>query len=176
MLRTLTYLFFCFFIVASADAAAPTFDHDIAPIVYDNCVSCHRSGEGRAIFAGTYTDVKKRAEQIVDVTHDRYMPPWKPEPGYGNFVGSRRLSDEQIKLIADWSAAGCPEGDAKDLPAKPTFSEGWLNGPPDLIVKMPKSFMMPGDGDGGPGCVSRVCHSAEPRFRQVCDGCRVSSG
>jgi hypothetical protein len=96
-----------------------------------------------------YSDVKKRAEQIVDVTKSRYMPPWKPEPGYGNFVGERRLTDVQIKLIADWSAAGCPEGDAKDLPPKPTFAEGWMNGPPDLIVKMPEPFTLKADGNNG---------------------------
>jgi mono/diheme cytochrome c family protein len=134
---------------ASALPAAPTYTHDIAPIINDNCVSCHRSGEVAPFTLGTYTDVKKRADQIVDVTHDRYMPPWKPEPGYGNFVGSRRLPDEQLKLIADWEKAGCPEGDPKDLPPAPTFSDGWQNGPPDMIVKMPRAFTLPGDGDGG---------------------------
>jgi hypothetical protein len=149
MLRALIISCVCLLVCGAANAAAPTFTHDIAPIVYANCLSCHRSGEVAPFALATYTDVKKRADQIVDVTHDRYMPPWKPQPGYGDFVGSRRMSDEQIQMFADWAAAGCPQGDAKDLPAMPTFPSGWINGPPDLIVKMPKKFTLPADGDHG---------------------------
>ena len=36
------------------------------------------------------------------------MPPWKPEPGYGNFDHVRRLTDEQIARIQEWAAAGRP--------------------------------------------------------------------
>ena len=32
------------------------------------------------------------------------MPPWKPEPGYGNFEGVRRLSDAEIETIQRWVA------------------------------------------------------------------------
>ena len=34
--------------------------------------------------------------QIAAVTGSRYMPPWKPEPGFGDFAGERRLSDDAI--------------------------------------------------------------------------------
>jgi hypothetical protein len=129
-----------------AAAAAPTFSHDIAPIVYDNCVSCHRPGEVAPFSLFTYDDVKKRAEQIVDVTGDRYMPPWKPEPGYGHFIGERRLTDAQIKLIADWSAAGAPQGDPAQTPKLPTFPEGWTLGQPDQIVTMSVPFKLAADG------------------------------
>jgi hypothetical protein len=129
-----------------AAAATPTFSHDIAPIVYDNCVSCHRPGEVAPFALFTYDDVKKRADQIVDVTASRYMPPWKPEPGYGHFTGERRLTDAQIKLIADWSAAGAPMGDPAQMPKLPQFPQGWTLGPPDQVVKMTVPFHLPADG------------------------------
>jgi hypothetical protein len=30
------------------------------------------------------------------------MPPWLPESGYGHFQDERRLSEEQIRVIAAW--------------------------------------------------------------------------
>ena len=130
-------------------SAVPTYSHDIAPIVYGNCMSCHRSGEVAPFTLSSYDDVKKRADQIVDVTQSRYMPPWKPEPGFGHFVGERRLNDAQVQAIKDWASAGCPEGDAKDLPPMPKFVEGWKLGEPDLIVKMPEKLTLKADGDHG---------------------------
>ena len=127
-------------------AAAPTFCHDVAPIVYENCVSCHRPGEVAPFSLIKFEDVKKRAEQIATVTGERYMPPWKPESGFGHFVGERRLSDAQIKTLADWSAAGAPEGDAKDLPKLPEFPSGWTLGEPDQVLKMTVPFKLTADG------------------------------
>jgi Flp pilus assembly protein TadD len=74
------------------------------------------------------------------------MPPWKPEPGYGEFVGTRRLTDEQIAAIVHWAETGAPFGDPAALPAPPEWSEGWQLGPPDVIVKMPEAYRLPPDG------------------------------
>ena len=134
---------------AGASPPAPTFTRDIAPIVYTNCVSCHRPGEVAPFPLISYQDLKKHADQIATVTGSRFMPPWKPEPGYGHFVGERRLTDDQIKLIGDWAGNGAPEGDAKELPPLPKFPEGWALGEPDMIVKVPKPFELAADGDHG---------------------------
>src|SRR5712691_5067836 len=42
------------------------------------------------------------AKQIAAAVRRRAMPPWKPEPGYGEFVGSRLLTDAQIAAITGW--------------------------------------------------------------------------
>ncbi len=147
---SLLLVLFAVAVPSAARAAVPTFDRDVAPIVYGNCVSCHRAGEVAPFPLQAYADVKKRASLIADVTGRRYMPPWKPEPGYGRFVGERRLTDAQVKTIADWAAGGAPEGDAKDLPAAPVLpGDGWQLGKPDLVVTMPQSFTVPADGDHG---------------------------
>jgi mono/diheme cytochrome c family protein len=131
---------------APAQAAAPTFTKDVAPIVWNHCASCHHAGEVAPFTLTSYNDVKKRAKQIVKITRDRVMPPWKPEPGYGEFHGDRRLSDEQIRTIEAWAAAGAPEGDAGDLPPLPKFADGWLLGEPDVIVKLPQPYALRADG------------------------------
>src|SRR5881394_3849466 len=110
---------------ATIAAAAPTFNKDIAPILYQNCATCHRPGEVAPFSLLTYQDAAKRAGLIATVTKKRYMPPWKPEPGYGSFAHVRRLTDEQIALISEWAATGAQEGEAADRPKVPVFPTGW---------------------------------------------------
>jgi hypothetical protein len=55
-------------------ASPVTFNKEIAPLVWKNCASCHRPGEAAPFSLLTYEDVRRRAEQIVEVTQDRYMP------------------------------------------------------------------------------------------------------
>ncbi len=125
----------------AAQSQSPTFSHDIAPIIYKNCASCHRPGESAPFSLLNYEDVRKHARQIAVVTKSRYMPPWLPQPGYGEFQDEHRLTDAQIKLIADWVAAGMPEGNPAETPPPPTFTEGWQLGPPDLILKAPQPLL-----------------------------------
>ena len=132
-------------IVARA-ASPPTFSHDIAPIIYQNCAPCHRPGEAGPFPLLTYQDVKKRAPQIADVTRRRYMPPWAPEDGHGDFSDERRLSEAQIQLIGDWVNQGAPEGTASETPAPPRFTEGWQLGPPDLILEAQSAYALPSSG------------------------------
>jgi tetratricopeptide (TPR) repeat protein len=139
---------FVFFLAASTcrPQAPLTFYRNIAPITYQYCASCHRSGEAGPFPLLTYNDVKKRAGQIVAVTRRRYMPPWLPEPGYGHFEGERRLSDAQIRMIQQWVAGGLREGSPADAPAAPRFTEGWQLGQPDLIVQASQPFTLRADG------------------------------
>ena len=114
----------------AAGAPAPTYNRDIAPILNEQCALCHRPGEVAPFSLLTYQDASKRAGLIAAVTAKRFMPPWLPEPGYGQFQHERRLTDAQIALIAAWAKAGAPEGDAKAKPAPPKFTEGWSAGEP----------------------------------------------
>jgi len=123
-----------------------TFNRDIAPIVFHSCAPCHRPGEAAPFSLLTYEQVKSHASQIVAVTGRRYMPPWPPEPGYGDFQATRRLSDGQIQLFAQWVESGTPQGNPADLPAAPHFPEGWELGPPDLVVQIPRPFTLPASG------------------------------
>src|SRR5438067_7409652 len=123
-----------------------TFNKQIAPLIFQNCSSCHRPGETGPFSLLTYEDVRKHAKQIVEVTQRRYMPPWLPEPGYGDFAGERRLTDAQIETIHRWAAQAAQEGKASDLPATPQWPGGWALGKPDLIVVMPNAYVLPSDG------------------------------
>lgn len=124
---------------------AVDFNHDVAPLIYQHCANCHRPGEAGPFALLTYQDVKKHARQIADVTARRFMPPWLPEPGYGSFDDEQRLTTAELKILADWAAAGAPEGSGEP-PPPPKFTEGWQLGPPDLIVQASTPFSVPAGG------------------------------
>jgi hypothetical protein len=132
---------------AQGRPSTPTFAETIAPIVYGNCVTCHRPGEAAPFSLMTYEDVAKRGKLITKVTSSRYMPPWHAAPGFGEFVGERRLTETQIEQFGAWVAAGMPRGDASKMPKLPTFpGDGWRLGQPDLILEMPVGFELPASG------------------------------
>ena len=123
-----------------------TYTRDIAPILLSHCAGCHRPGEVAPFSLLTYEDAAKRAKWLQQVTERRLMPPWKAEPNFGHFQDEQRLSDTEIQLIAAWTKAGAPEGDAADLPQAPEFPQGWRLGEPDLVIEMPEEFTVPADG------------------------------
>lgn len=131
---------------APASAAAPTFNKDVAPILYENCASCHRPGEVAPFPLLTYEDAARRAKMIAAVTGARLMPPWKTEPGHGTFLNERRLTDAQIAVLKAWAERGAPEGDARDRIALPKFPEGWQAGEPDQVATMDAEYALPADG------------------------------
>src|ERR1700737_2529301 len=129
-----------------------TFDKDIAPLLFSRCGGCHHP-EGSAPFSLlTYRAARQHATQMALVTKSRLMPPWKAEPGYGEFVGLHPLSDAEIDLIQRWVDAGAPEGNPRDLPSAPHWNAGWQLGKPDLVVTFSQPYILPADGPD----VSRV--------------------
>ena len=128
------------------NAQPRTYSHDIAPILYQYCAPCHRPGEAGPFPLLTYADAMKRAAQIASVTSKHFMPPWLPEPGYGDFADVRRLNAEQIQTIADWVRDGAVEGRSAETPPPPQFSEGWQLGEPDLVLETESAFHLPASG------------------------------
>src|SRR5262245_7291783 len=126
---------------SSREGGPVTFTGTIAPIVYANCVTCHRPGEVAPFSLLSYEDVAKRAALIARVTASRYMPPWHGDTDFGGFVGERRLTDAQIATIGEWVKQGMTRGDERRMPKLPEFAaDGWQLGKPDLVLEMPAGF------------------------------------
>jgi tetratricopeptide (TPR) repeat protein len=133
---------------AFSRVATPTFNKDIAPIVWNHCTTCHRSGQLAPFALLTYDDVRQHADQIVRATKARIMPPWLAQADVGVFSNDRRLRLEEIASIERWVVEGAPEGDAADRGQPPRFTEGWQLGQPDLVLELPQPYMLrPGDTD-----------------------------
>jgi hypothetical protein len=134
-------------VCAAAPAEPPvTYYRHIAPILLRSCAPCHRPGQSGPFALLTYDDARRRAAQIAQVTQRRYMPPWLPEPGHGDFLEERRLSDAEIRLIQDWAHAGAPQGMPAEAPHAPPATKEWALGTPDLILRASKPFQLPAEG------------------------------
>jgi len=138
-------------LVAPSARAQPrvTFNKDIAPIVWSRCAPCHRPGAVAPFSLTTYDEVKRRVTLIRDVTARRLMPPWKPEPGKGDFAESRRLSDADLSTLQRWIDDGAPEGNRADLGPRPQWESGWQLGAPDLVVSMPQAYTVRAESPDG---------------------------
>jgi Flp pilus assembly protein TadD/mono/diheme cytochrome c family protein len=133
-------------VAATAQDSAVTWSHQIAPLVYNNCTTCHHPGGAGPFSLLTYEDAKRWGAQMAAVTSSRYMPPWLPEHGYGDFADERRLTTGEIALIAKWVQNGMPQGDASAAPAAPQYSETWQYGKPDLVLTVERPFTLPASG------------------------------
>jgi tetratricopeptide (TPR) repeat protein len=130
-------------------ASVPTFSHDVAPLIFENCARCHRPSGSAPFALLSYSDVRPRARRIVELTASRTMPPWLPAAGHGEFIGERRLSISQIDVLKRWVAAGSKEGDPRELPSPPPSlagDEGWELGTPGLVLEMAEPFDLPAMG------------------------------
>ncbi len=132
-------------VAAQGLAPSVTFTRNIAPIVFSSCATCHRPGGDAPFSLTTFEDVRRRAATIAAVTKSRYMPPWKPEAGFGEFHGARRLSSSEIAQIESWAQQDGPYGEASDLPPLPAWPSAWPAGPPDVVLRLP-AFRLRADG------------------------------
>ncbi|HIE93808.1 MAG TPA: hypothetical protein EYQ83_13430, partial [Acidobacteria bacterium] len=149
-----------------APAAAQTevtFTRDVAPILYENCVSCHRPGELAPMALRSYDEVRPWARGIKDKVTSGEMPPWFADARHGFFKNDTRLLPDEIDTIARWVDAGAPRGDQSDLPEPPTFIDGWQLGEPDLIVTLPE-VNVPAEGEDYYPDLSHTLDLAEKRW------------
>jgi hypothetical protein len=133
--------------IGSSMFAATSFNKDVAPILYKNCVSCHRPGEIAPMSLLDFQSARPWAKAIQTAVATQKMPPWFADPRYGHFENDARLSAKDIETIKTWVAGGAIEGDPKDLPAPPKFAEGWRLGKPDAVVDIGEDFTVPAGSD-----------------------------
>src|SRR6187551_1478338 len=124
----------------------PTFTHDVAPILYANCVTCHRPGEIAPMSLISYQEVRPWARAITRKVAEGSMPPWHADAPTGTFSNERKLTAAEKDTLERWAAAGAPEGDPNELKPAPTFATGWRIGTPDAIFEMQEDYPIPAKG------------------------------
>ena len=149
---------------ASKDVAAPTYSQHVSRIVQKNCEGCHRPGQIGPFSLTNYQEVSAFKAEIKRVTQARIMPPWSAVPGHGEFKNERRLTAEEIAILARWVDAGAPMGDPKELPAKAAYNDGWAFGQPDLVYKAAESFTLSGNGPDEYRCFVVASGLTEDRY------------
>ena len=123
-----------------------TYSHEIARLLYKSCTACHHTGGSAPFSLMTYAEAKRWSSSIQAVTESRYMPPWLPAPGHGEFAGERRLSNAEIASVKGWVQQGVLEGDPASKPAAPIYAADWQLGKPDLILEVDTEMRVPPAG------------------------------
>jgi hypothetical protein len=127
-------------------ASPPTFTKDVAPVLYEHCVTCHRPGEVAPMSLLTYEQSRPYAKAIANAISKRTMPPWHADAPAGTFLDERVLTDRERETLVAWASAGAPRGDAKDLPPEPVFNNEWALGTPDLVFDIQEDFPVVSSG------------------------------
>jgi peroxiredoxin len=122
----------------AAQADGPvTYSNQIARLIQNRCLECHRQGQIAPFALSEYEEVAGWGEMIAEVVREQRMPPWHANPQFGRFANENRLSMEEKELVRTWVNSGCPQGDPRDLPAPRKFHEGWfLPREPDRVFFM----------------------------------------
>jgi hypothetical protein len=133
---------------AGAPTATPTvtFSKDVEPVLQKHCQACHRPGEAAPFSLLTYQQARPWAKAMKEAVVLKKMPPWYADPHYGKFSNDRSLSQSEVDTLVAWADTGAPEGDARDLPAQSTYTEGWSIPKPDVVFGFPRAFQIPAAG------------------------------
>ena len=126
--------------------AAPSYYHDVQPILRQHCVICHRADGLAPMSFETYDAARRYAYLIRNVAQDKAMPPPFSVPLVGRVANDPSLTPAQISTLAAWANLKAPAGDSSDAPA-PRDSAPWSIPRPDLIVKMPQPVSIPPTGN-----------------------------
>jgi mono/diheme cytochrome c family protein len=136
---------------ADAKATTVTYHRDVARILQQNCVSCHRE-DGIAPFAlDDLDEVKDRAKVIRRVVGEGSMPPWfaaiDKDADKNPWANDCSLSaKDKADLFAWIDSKDRPLGDATEAPAKRRYPAEWSIGKPDLVVQLSKAYDIKADG------------------------------
>src|SRR5450432_4884188 len=141
------FTFASFIMAAPIAMATPNFTRDVAPILFKNCVGCHRPGQIAPMSLLNYQSARPWGKAIRESVVTRKMPPWFADPRYGEFANDARLTKREIDTVTAWVDGGAAEGDPRDLPTPPQFVEGWQLGKPDLVVDIGQDFLVPAGQD-----------------------------
>lgn len=125
-----------------------SYSNDVAPVLAEQCATCHREG-GVAPFAlDSYAMVQGWSPMIREVLMTRRMPPGQIDGHIGEFINDRLVDDGDVRNIIAWVEAGAPRGDGDDPLTQLTWPETkWAFGEPDMVLDIPATTV-PATGAG----------------------------
>ena len=143
-------------------SARATWYQDVAPIVAEHCMGCHREG-GIAPFSLTeYEDAYELGSLMLYAVEQGIMPPWDavdaddctPRHGWKN---DPRLSDAELETLRIWIEDGKVAGELDDVPEPPsTELEGITHS-----VTPEVGYVTSGDSD------EFICFVLDPEVTQL---------
>ncbi len=121
-------------------AKTPDYATEVAPIIIENCVQCHRQWGAGPFAMDKYISLLGWSPMIKEVLLNKRMPPAQVDPDIGHSTTARYIAPDDIQTLVHWINAGGPRGESTVDPLEQlTFNqeEEWLLGEPDFIVSTP---------------------------------------
>lgn len=119
------------------DITAVSYENDVAPIIAENCATCHREGGIAPFSLNSHAMVQGWSPMIREVMMTKRMPPGQIDPHVGDFRNSYVVPFEDQRKVLDWIAAGSKKGGATDPLAMIEWPPTeWAFGEPDYIIEI----------------------------------------
>ncbi len=121
----------------------PNYVTDIAPMIIENCVTCHREFGVGPFAIDSYMSLLGWSPMIKEVLLNKRMPPAQIDPHIGHSASARYIATENIQKLVHWLNAGAPRGEGPDPLEEFHYVENkeWVLGEPDFIVSAPKQVI-----------------------------------
>lgn len=127
--------------VVLASTETPDYATEVAPVIIENCASCHREGGIGPFAMDSHLMLQGWSPMIREVLLTKRMPPMQVDPSIGHFSNAAYISDESLQTIVNWIDAGAPRGSFEVDPlSNLTYPDvkSWQLGEPDFIVQSPR--------------------------------------
>ena len=116
-----------------------SYSQDIAPILQENCVQCHREGGIGPWAMSNHAMVQGWSAMMREVVMTKRMPPGQVDPHVGKeLLQPMGLSNAELQKLVHWIDAGAP-GDAQNDPlaGAELVQSKFSFGEPDLVYTIP---------------------------------------
>jgi hypothetical protein len=138
---------FCFALTISAAPPTITWNQDVAPVMAQRCVGCHKAGEIGPMAFTSYKETRPWAQAIRQAVLQGTMPPWHADAGTTpRFKNARVLSGDERDILVRWAESGAAEGAVVERKTVlDDRANGWRLGKPDFVVRVP-GYKVPASG------------------------------
>jgi hypothetical protein len=112
-----------------------TFNDEVFAVFRDHCGRCHVDGGVAPMSLLTHDDAAPWAESLrLELLSEDAPKPWH------RFA----LTAREFDMILVWANGGTPRGDVAKAPPPMVLRNEWPAGAPDLALRMPTAFTLPG--------------------------------
>ncbi|CAN0500999.1 unnamed protein product, partial [Scytosiphon promiscuus] len=87
-------------------SAVPDYASEVAPIIAEQCASCHREGGIGPFAMDSHLMLQGWSPMIREVLLTKRMPPTQVDPNIGHFSNARYMSDADLQTLVHWIDAG----------------------------------------------------------------------
>ena len=135
-----------------------SYDKEIVRIVNRKCLMCH-SENNLSIPFTTYEETRPWARAIEEEVLRRHMPPWRAQPGYGQFANDIGLTNRELAFLIAWIEGNGPktktqtviinldQGETAEEARLKLDFEQWQLGTPDVLKTLEAHTVPAGQSD-----------------------------